>query len=195
MIDMAAVCVPREEFGTPDSPFGSPAGSVVGVPGGVPVGVPSGRHLRLQPDPAVAAPAQDHLGFPTSDAPVVPSLALVPGPVAARTVVPVGWWLAAGAVVLMVLAGMVVAGMGPVAGGAPAPAPAVTAGSPVVPSSAWEVPAVYVVQPGDNLWAIAATITDGGDLRRTVDELSRRAGGSGLQVGQVINLDGLVAGR
>jgi LysM repeat protein len=52
-------------------------------------------------------------------------------------------------------------------------------------------PAVYVVRPGDTLWAIARHLQPEGDIRPLVDELSARAGGAGLQAGQRLVLDGL----
>ncbi len=49
---------------------------------------------------------------------------------------------------------------------------------------------IYVVQPGDSLWAIAGRLaTPGSDLRPTVDYLSDAAGGSQLEVGQRIVID------
>ena len=50
-------------------------------------------------------------------------------------------------------------------------------------------PVVYVVQPGDTLWAIAERFTpEGIDVRHTVDRLSDAAGGALLQPGQRIVL-------
>jgi hypothetical protein len=49
---------------------------------------------------------------------------------------------------------------------------------------------VYIVQPGDTLWDIAARITpEGGDHRATVDHLSEVAGGASLEIGQRIVID------
>tara|TARA_B100002003_G_scaffold53367_1_gene48652 strand:+ start:4281 stop:4685 length:405 start_codon:yes stop_codon:yes gene_type:complete len=63
--------------------------------------------------------------------------------------------------------------------GVPGGAPAGAAGEPVV----------YVVQPGDTLWAIAERLTPAGiDVRHTVDRLTIAAGGALLQPGQRIEL-------
>lgn len=53
--------------------------------------------------------------------------------------------------------------------------------------------AVHVVQPGENLWSVASDVAGdrNGDLRPVVDELAARAGGSALQPGQRISLEGL----
>lgn len=49
---------------------------------------------------------------------------------------------------------------------------------------------MHVVQPGETLWTIAATIDTDGDLRDTVDMLAERNGGSALQVGQRLVVGG-----
>lgn len=55
---------------------------------------------------------------------------------------------------------------------------------------------VYVVQPGDTLWSIAARLRpDGADLRPIIDYLDRAAGGSRLDVGQRIIIDHAAVGR
>ena len=62
-----------------------------------------------------------------------------------------------------------------------------TAGSSVVEASA--EPVAYVVQPGDTLWSIAATINpEGRDVRRTVDHLVAANGGAALEPGQLVLL-------
>lgn len=55
-------------------------------------------------------------------------------------------------------------------------------------------PAVYVVEPGDTLWTIAATLAPGSDPRVVVDQLARAAGGALLQPGQRILLPPGLAG-
>jgi len=47
---------------------------------------------------------------------------------------------------------------------------------------------VWVVQPGDTLWAIARRLDPNGDVRPLVDALSREVHGRPLQVGQQIVL-------
>jgi hypothetical protein len=101
------------------------------------------------------------------------------------TVVLLGW-AAAGA--LTAPAGersVVTAGSSPI-GARPAAAP--EAAPPAVPQAA---PQVYVVRPGDTVWSIAERLRPDGDVRDLVDQLTERAGGSGLQAGQRIALDGL----
>lgn len=49
---------------------------------------------------------------------------------------------------------------------------------------------LYVVQPGDTLWSIAAALKPGGDVRDTVDRLAELNGGSALTVGQRLALGG-----
>ena len=48
---------------------------------------------------------------------------------------------------------------------------------------------MHVVQPGDTLWTIAATIDTDGDVRDTVDRLAATNGGSALEVGQRLIID------
>jgi hypothetical protein len=47
------------------------------------------------------------------------------------------------------------------------------------------------VRPGDTVWSIAERLQPEGDVRDLVDQLTERIGGSGLQAGQRIALDGL----
>lgn len=63
-------------------------------------------------------------------------------------------------------------------------------GSPgSTPVGAAGEPVVYVVQPGDSLWAIAERITPSGvDVRHTVDRLAAASGGPLLHPGQKIVL-------
>jgi nucleoid-associated protein YgaU len=49
-------------------------------------------------------------------------------------------------------------------------------------------PVVYVVQPGDTLWAIAGKVAPKVNTARAVDALRSAAGGSSLTPGQRINL-------
>ena len=63
--------------------------------------------------------------------------------------------------------------------------PAATAG----PAST----AVYIVQPGDTLWSIARSLQPSGDVRGLVDRLADRAGGSSVQAGQSVRIDGLAS--
>jgi nucleoid-associated protein YgaU len=49
-------------------------------------------------------------------------------------------------------------------------------------------PAVYVVQPGDTLWTIAAKIAPDADRREVVGRLTDAAGGSDLVPGQRIEI-------
>lgn len=77
---------------------------------------------------------------------------------------------------------------------APSVVTAASSGAPavVVPAAAPAVaPRAYVVRPGDTVWSIAQKLRPEGDVRDLVDQLTERAGGSGLQAGQRIALDGL----
>ena len=47
---------------------------------------------------------------------------------------------------------------------------------------------VWVVQPGDTLWAIAHRLQPTGDIRPLVDALSREVHGRPLQVGEQLQL-------
>jgi Tfp pilus assembly protein FimV len=53
-----------------------------------------------------------------------------------------------------------------------------------LPAAGAETAAVYLVQPGDTLWAIAGSIAPGHDRRAAVDQLAAANGGADLQVGQ-----------
>lgn len=68
------------------------------------------------------------------------------------------------------------------------------ANSPLVPVSAdseiVDAIEVYVVQPGDTLWAIASEVArPGEDIRPIVDQLKELTGGSQLEIGQRIVID------
>ncbi|NNE73405.1 MAG: LysM peptidoglycan-binding domain-containing protein [Acidimicrobiales bacterium] len=56
------------------------------------------------------------------------------------------------------------------------------------------VPQVYIVQPGDTLWAIATELAPDRDPRAVVAELSDVAGSAALQVGQRLLIPGNLAG-
>jgi hypothetical protein len=47
----------------------------------------------------------------------------------------------------------------------------------------------YVVQPGDTVWGIAATLAPGRDERPLVDQLVRQIGSSSIYPGEVIRLN------
>jgi len=51
-------------------------------------------------------------------------------------------------------------------------------------------PIVHIVAPGDTLWSITASLDVDGDIREMVDALVAANGGSGLQVGQRIEVPG-----
>jgi LysM repeat protein len=74
----------------------------------------------------------------------------------------------------------------------------VVTGARVLPSDAGAggvgpapaAPVVYVVQPGDSYWSIAASLERPGDVRATVDALTSANGDGMLQVGDRITLPG-----
>ena len=74
-----------------------------------------------------------------------------------------------------------------VTGSAPIGATAAPVSTPAAPAAS----EVYIVRPGDTVWSIASSLQPDGDVRALVDQLTERAGGSGLQAGQRIALDGL----
>ena len=55
-------------------------------------------------------------------------------------------------------------------------------------------PVEVVVHPGDTIWSIARRLRPSGEIRGVVDALQRRVGGSELEVGQRIDLSGLIRG-
>lgn len=79
----------------------------------------------------------------------------------------------------VLLANAAVAGI--VGGGDTAPAADASA-----PAAA--VGAVYIVQPGDTLWSIAAEVAPGTDVRSTVDHLVELNGDAAIAVGQRLRL-------
>ena len=54
-------------------------------------------------------------------------------------------------------------------------------------------PVEVVVQPGDTIWSIARRLHPSGEIRGIVDALQQRAGGTGLEVGQHLDVRGLVS--
>lgn len=93
-------------------------------------------------------------------------------------------------VVAACLAVVALTGVTALAVGGPAPGP-VPVSAPVATPVAAEAGNVWVVQPGDSLWSIAAAVAPGADLRPVVDELAARTGGGSLQPGQRISTEGL----
>jgi hypothetical protein len=71
------------------------------------------------------------------------------------------------------LVAMLVGRAGTVLGGGPASVPGHRLGS-----------ASYVVQPGDTLWEIAASLSQGGNVALLVQQLANLNGGGALHVGQ-----------
>ena len=69
------------------------------------------------------------------------------------------------------------------AAGAPSPTSAAAASAAGVAA-----PATAVVQPGDTLWSIAASVAPDVDVRITVDQLVARNGSSPIVVGQELEL-------
>jgi hypothetical protein len=71
------------------------------------------------------------------------------------------------------LAALLVGRAGTVLGGGPASVPGHRLGS-----------ARYIVQPGDTLWEIAASLSQGGNVALLVQQLANLNGGGALHVGQ-----------
>ena len=59
-----------------------------------------------------------------------------------------------------------------------------TSATPAAAAAAPAAQPLYVVQPGDTLWSIAASLHPDGDIRGTVDRLVERNGTAALQTGQ-----------
>lgn len=126
-------------------------------------------------------------GIPTRPAVWVPATV----PPVARSGRSVFWRRRLAVALLLVLLGVgtvevVGWGAGLVAARRPAPVTSI-AGAGTVSS----LPAVYVVEPGDTLWSIAARLDPHGDPRPVVDRLADRAGGAAIRPGQRLRLDGL----
>ena len=56
-----------------------------------------------------------------------------------------------------------------------------------------ELPGVYIVKPGDTLWAIARSVAPEADPRAVVQELAEAAGGAALEPGQEIAINAAAA--
>lgn len=179
---MAAVIIPQEQLRIPEhlrSRLDGPALRLVGTPRGRPAN-PAGLQALSGADLARTATAgRVATGEPQR---AVQQATRAPATLARRGRV-------APLLVAACLAVVALTGVTALAAGRPAPAP----GPAEVPAAVAVPPAgVWVVQPGDSLWSIAAAVAPGADLRPIVDELASRAGGDGLQPGQRISLDGLV---
>ena len=64
--------------------------------------------------------------------------------------------------------------------------------SVAVDVAAASTPTDVVVRQGDTVWSIARRLHPSGDVRALVDQLTRRAGGTALVVGQRIDVRGLL---
>jgi LysM repeat protein len=76
------------------------------------------------------------------------------------------------------------------ASGASASAPTAAASVVGAPTASDAAADTYVVQAGDTWWSIARSLQPEGDIRGLVDELAAANGGSGLVVGQQVDLAG-----
>lgn len=81
---------------------------------------------------------------------------------------------------VLVLVQLIQAGIG---GG-----PLTTTGAAAGPGMIQAGASVYVVQRGDTLWSIAASLEPGRDPRPLVDQLAREVGGASLYPGETIPL-------
>ena len=182
---MAAVIIPREQLRIPDHLSGRlerPALRVVAPPRGRSATVPTAVVPLRAPHRGVPAPAR--VARPRT-ARITPEPLAVRRPRSGMAQLRVVACLAV--VALTGLTALAVGGPAP----APAPIPAPAAGS-AASSAASQVGEVWVVQPGDSLWSIAAAVAPGADLRPVVDQLAARTGGVNLQPGQRISMEGLV---
>ncbi len=195
---MAAVIIPRDQLRIPEHLRGRldrPALRVVAAPGAngatvVPLGapgavrrvsssgIPARRRAVMRPDGVRARPSAPVLR--PGATPVATAVGRTPRRRSAATLV-----------VVACMAVVSLTGITALATGGPPAAPAPAAVAPATPAVALPAGGVWVVQPGDSLWSIAAAVAPGADLRPVVDELARRAGGGSLQPGQRIPVDGL----
>jgi hypothetical protein len=119
------------------------------------------------------------IAYPTPIDSPRPTLRLVVAPRATRPVPAVVYRrrrLIAVLIIALVLAAATVVAARIGASGAPQTSP------PPAPG------VVYVVQPGDTLWSIAAKLAPGADPRDEVDRLAAINGGAALRVGQRLQL-------
>lgn len=199
---MAAVIVPREQLRIPEHLRGRldrPTLRVVTTPGAhatavVPLRVPGttprvgagsspARVRRARPDGGATRRAATRPAAPlVAPSPLVPAVAQRrPRRRSTATLV-----------VVACMAVVALTGITALATGGPVPAATSAAVPAAAPAGATApVGGVWVVQPGDSLWSIAAAVAPGADLRPVVDELARRTGGGNLQPGQRIPVDGL----
>lgn len=195
---MAAIIIPQDQLRIPEHLRGRlerPSLRVVAPPGSRPAAVPT-TVLPLRA-PRSGAPATGRVVRPgsavRSSTVARPRAAarLAPEPLDVRPRRSGGARL----VVVACLAVVALTGVTALAVGGPAPAPASVAAPAATPAAtpvASQVGDVWVVQPGDSLWSIAAAVAPDADLRPVVDELARRTGGGSLQPGQRIGVEGLV---
>ena len=194
---MAAVIIPREQLRIPEHLRGRldrPALRVVSAPGAhptavVPLRVPGGiPRVRVGSSPARLRGVRPDTGLARRPATTRPAAPLAPATAERST----RRRRAATLVVAACMAVVALTGITALATGGPAPTTA-PASVPAAPAAVATAPAggVWVVQPGDSLWSIAAAVAPGADLRPVVDELAQRTGGGNLQPGQRIPLDGL----
>ena len=191
---MAAIIIPRDQLRIPEHLRGRlerPSLRVVAPPAGRPATVPT-TVVPLRA-PRAGVPVTGRVTRPggTTRSAVAArpraAVRLTPEPLDVRSRRSSGARL----VVVACLAVVALTGVTALAVGGPAPVPAPVEAPAAVPV-ATEVGDVWVVQPGDSLWSIAAAVAPGADLRPVVDELAVRTGGGNLQPGQRIAMEGLV---
>lgn len=191
---MAAIIIPRDQLRIPEHLRGRlerPSLRVVAPPGSRPAAVPTTVVPLRAPRsgvPVTGPVARSGSAVRSSTvARPRPAARLAPEPLDVRPRRSGGARL----VVVACLAMVALTGVTALAVGRPSPVPAPVA-APAATPVASQVGDVWVVQPGDSLWSIAAAVAPGADLRPVVDELARRTGGGSLQPGQRIGMEGLV---